>query len=201
MKHKIIKSEERYYSENLSNYHEVCRETNNAIIENYTVNYNCMSYAFDCFNNFMQLHNFGDYYVAPCDTIEEEISELNYFLDDFILEILKYTNVREIKNPYQANPEDERVIAFRLSRTDFHFARLGEDGIWTHKPGSTAIKTMTEDQFFDPRGWCWQDRSDPYLSDIVYFALKKNAEYQYREEEEDIDASEVLRELLNPNKG
>lgn len=86
-----------------------------------------------------------------------------------------FENVRKIKKIEDAK-EGERIIAFRVGKTDFHFVKVNKtNNNFRHKPGCSPVVTMTEKQFFDNDGWS----KGKYDSDIVYFAIKgKKAQYK-----------------------
>ena len=60
----------------------------------------------------------------------------------------------------------------RIGYDDFHFARLGSDGIWTHKPGHSTIREMSEAELFSD-AWSKESRNCPYISEIVFFTIKE----------------------------
>ena len=79
-------------------------------------------------------------------------------------------NLRVIKNVKELKP-NEYAIAFRasLENDDFHFAKLGRNGIWYHKRGSNqAIETMPKKELFG-KSWC----HGKYDSKLVLMAMKR----------------------------
>ena len=166
----IIKKQAKYYAKHLSNFSNVCRDTNNKILECDDWDYNCMGYALGTYiweklEDFRILNHWWN--------DEEEIENLEEVLYDCVEEILeRFSNLRKIQYISDAQPV-ERVIAMRIGLDDFHFARLGSDGIWTHKPGHSTIREMSEAELFSD-AWSEKSRECPYISDVIFFAIKEN---------------------------
>lgn len=132
---------------------------NISLIKHEMAEQNCMGYAFGI-HDWLELDNFHHAYN------KEEQSQV---FEDCIQELVDNYPCREIHDPGSARP-NERVIAFRIGPTDFHFARL-EKNKWKHKPGSTPIGTMSNSTFYSDK---WVNLSGTvYNSPIVYFALQK----------------------------
>lgn len=165
---KIIRSQVRHYSKNLKNFRNVCKDTDDNIITHKDHEYNCMGYALGTYV-WEELKDFEEWAWWHEDEDEETfiVDMLCICIDEILA---RFSNLREIKYISDALPT-ERVIAMRIGADDFHFARLGSDGIWTHKPGNQAIQEMTEDELFDNM-WC-EHRCHPYTSDIIFFAIKE----------------------------
>lgn len=161
----MIRQNLRFYAKNLSNYRSVVKETNNQILINPQGYYNCMGYALGTFD----WEDIDSFRYTPYRCGEKRYLEcMNEILWECVDELLeRFPQIRLIKSPREKEIK-ERIIAFRLSETDFHWARLGADGIWTHKPGSSPIRIMSEEEFCGE--WCPQ-RVDPYISDVVFFAV------------------------------
>ena len=164
---KQIKRRHRFYSNNLSNYRSVLKDTDKQILRFSRHEYNCMGYALGSYE-WEYLENFR-WTSLDDETGELDMEIMGDILHDCVYEILKRCGYVRLINSPKDIVKGERVIAFRLSETDFHWARLGSDGIWTHKPGSGVIKEMTEQELYGE--WC-PDRADPYISEIVYFAVE-----------------------------
>lgn len=162
----------RYYAKNLSNFRNVCKDTNNAIIKKERWDYNCMGYAIGTYNwelldSFCWTPQFrgGNIFEEP----KLDMGFMNNTLMCCVDEVLeRFPQLRLIDSPTEIK-DNERAIAFRLSETDFHWLRLGSDGIWTHKPGNSTIREMSEEEFCGE--WCADLRDGPYISDTVFFAV------------------------------
>ena len=164
---KAIKARARYYTKNLSNFLNVCKDTNNAIITQSRWEYNCMGYAIGTY----EWETLEHFTWTPIDHDTGKL-DMDYMCDvlwDCVDEILEhFPKMRLIRSPREIQ-SNEHAVAFRLSETDFHWARLGSDGIWTHKPGNSTIRVMNEDEFCGE--WCVGLRPDPYISDTIFFAV------------------------------
>ena len=131
--------------------------------------YNCGGYA---------LENFAWY--CPYTMEQDENDETPFYTSrnsnelvdkcvDHMVEEYK-GNLRVIKNVKELKP-NEYAIAFRasLENDDFHFAKLGRNGIWYHKRGSNqAIETMPKKELFG-KSWC----HGKYDSKLVLMAMKR----------------------------
>ena len=165
--HTAMKKRARYYSKHLSNFRNVCRDTKNAIITESRWLYNCMGYAIGTY----EWELLEEFRWTPVDhqTGQLDMEHMNDTLWDCVDEILKrFSQMRLIKSPRDMKA-NEHAVAFRISETDFHWARLGSDGIWTHKPGNSTIREMSEEEFCGE--WCADLREDPYISDTIFFAV------------------------------
>ena len=158
-----------FYKENLSNFKTVLKDTHNSLVLADQWNYNCMSYAFDEFDDWLELaeftHSFKDSYLES----EIDYEYLNQVFIACCKEIEERFAVRRIADPYVELAENERMIAFRLGADDFHFARRNSDGVWTHKPGANYIREMSEDELLGDE-WC-EHRAYPYISEVAFFAV------------------------------
>jgi hypothetical protein len=157
-----------FYQNELSNFETVMKDTNNNLITADEVDYNCMSYAFGVFDDWLGLDAF-DHSFAENDDIDYEL--LNDIFFACCDEIEDNFNVRRLINSIEPIEEDERIIAFRIGADDFHFARKNSDGTWTHKPGWGYIHEMPEEELFG-EAWCANSRTYPYISEIAFFAVK-----------------------------
>ena len=131
--------------------------------------YNCGGYA---------LENFAWY--CPYTMEQDENDETPFYTSrnsnelvdkcvDHMVEEYK-GNLRVIKNVKELKP-NEYAIAFRasLENDDFHFAKLGRNGIWYHKRGSSqVIETMSKKELFG-KSWC----HGKYDSKLVLMAMKR----------------------------
>lgn len=130
--------------------------------------YNCGGYA---------LENYAWYLpyteeLRECRSIYTEAKSSNDLAErmvDFMLEEYK-GRLRKINSPSEIRA-DEYAIAFRASKSysDFHYAKLGKNGVWYHKMGgSERIRIMTKRELFSS-SWC----SGRYDSEIHFLAMKR----------------------------
>lgn len=162
----------KFYKNNLSNFRTVLKDTKGKVSRYSDGDYNCASYAFGIFDNWVVLNAW--YCLVECDNFYEiSGNELYNLLEEMFqeccAEITSRFPCRQISEPEAAKPQ-ERVIAFRIGFDDFHFARLNSDGIWTHKPGMGHIREISEIELYSEDGWC-QNRRYPYVSSIAFFAI------------------------------
>ena len=158
----------RFYEKELSNFKTVLKDTNNSIVLADQYGYNCMSYAFGIFDDWLVLRSFENSFVD----FEEEDIDYVYMQDVFYNcceELEEKFAVRRVADPDVELAINERLIAFRIGADDFHFARRNSDGIWTHKPGGNTIREMTEEELL---GEVWSDyRAYPYISEVAFFII------------------------------
>lgn len=147
----------KHYSNNLSNYRTVVEDTKGKVNRYPTFDYNCMGYALGTFQ-WEELDYFDEYWDEDVDVAAWGC----------VQELVKKWGCRLIESPF-GNYANERVIAFRMSYDDFHFARLNSDGVWTHKPGCREIREMPEEELFGD-AWC-PHREYPYVSEIYFLAV------------------------------
>ena len=169
-KHKIYKKAYRFYRNELSNFQTVLKDTNNNIISADQYDYNCMSYAFNIFDEWLVLDSFTSSYIwgEETDCVDYEYLAKVFF--DCCQELIDRFNARRLMSVDDVIGEDERMIAFRIGGDDFHFVRKNSDGTWTHKPGSNYIREISEDELLSSS---WSDyRQFPYVSEIAFFAVK-----------------------------
>lgn len=159
----------RFYEKELSNFKTVLKDTNNGIIIADQYLYNCMSYAFDVFDDWLGLRSFENSFVYDDD---EDGIDYEYMHDVFCnccIELEERFAVRRVAGPDVELAANERLIAFRIGADDFHFARRNSDGVWTHKPGGMYIREMSEDELF---GDVWSVyRNCPYVSEVAFFII------------------------------
>ena len=158
-----------FYKESLSNFKTVLEDTHNSLVLADQWDYNCMSYAFDVFDDWLELAEFTHSFKESYSRGEVDYEQLNQTFIDCCKEIEERFAVRRLTDSYASLAENERMIAFRLSADDFHFARRNSDGVWTHKPGANHIREMSEDELLSEE-WC-EDRTYPYISEIAFFAV------------------------------
>jgi hypothetical protein len=135
------------------------------------IDYNCFGYALGYYD-WLDLDAFFN--IADSKT-NSNIEELNAIFEDCCMELeerYQLTRVYNI-NTLKLN-NNQHLIAFRIGYDDFHFCRLGSDGIWSHKPGGNYIRTMEEKEFIE--AWC-PHRSYPYISNIGYFIVEKGSKW------------------------
>ena len=77
-----------------------------------------------------------DGYAEVCNALAD------IYIDD--MENDSDIEVREVGGPDSKLDNDERLIAFRASIDDFHYARQMSNGEWTHKRGRCPIEDMSE---------------------------------------------------------
>lgn len=158
----------RFYERKLSNFKTVLKDTNNSIVLADQYGYNCMSYAFGVFDDWLGLRSFDHSFA---DNYEDGI-DYEYMEDVFCnccIELEERFAVRRVAGPDIELAVNERLIAFRIGADDFHFARRNSDGVWTHKPGGMHIREMSEDELF---GDVWSEtRMCPYISEVAFFII------------------------------
>ena len=158
-----------FYKESLSNFKTVLEDTHNSLIFADQWDYNCMSYAFDVFDDWLELAEFTHSLKGSYAGGKIDYELLNQTFIACCKEIEERFAVRRLTDSYASLAENERMIAFRLSADDFHFARRNSDGVWTHKPGANHIREMSEDELLGDE-WC-EDRANPYISEVAFFAV------------------------------
>lgn len=117
--------------------------------------YNCAGYALNCFS-----------WYCPFSFHEDDVLKCaERILQDF-------PNTRIIHSKKELLP-NEYLIAFRTSKTDFHFMRRGKNGVWHHKRGRNPnIFTIKEKDVFS-KIWPSNLSDGGYASEIVLFAIKE----------------------------
>ena len=166
---KEYKRNYRFYEKRLSNFKTVLKDTNNRLISADGYDYNCMSYAFDIYDEWLELDSFAH----SCDLEEDDYVDydaLDKVFFDCCQEIVERFNARRLETECDELKENERLIAFRVGGDDFHFARKNSDGTWTHKPGSNYIREMS---IYELKSDMWSEHRDfPYISEVAFFAIK-----------------------------
>lgn len=166
---KQYKQKYRFYQKELSNFKTVMKDTNNSLVIADQYNYNCMSYAFGVFDNWLCLDAFEHSIVEGGVYDEVDYDYLADVFYDCCCELENRFAVRRVSGPDAVLAENERMIAFRIGADDFHFARKNSDGTWTHKPGSDYIREMSEEELL---GVAWsRHRYCPYISEIAFYAV------------------------------
>lgn len=159
-----------FYKENLSNFKTVLEDTHNSLVFADQWDYNCMSYAFDVFDDWLELAEFTHSFKSSWLGGKIDYEQLNQTFIDCCKEIEERFAVRRLTDPYVELAANERMIAFRIGADDFHFARRNSDGVWTHKPGHNYIREMSEDELLGTC-WCISSRTYPYESEVAFFAV------------------------------
>ena len=167
------REQHEFYKNNLSNYKTVLKDTKGNVTRHSDWDYNCASYAFGIFDNWVNLDAWRCL-IEECDDFydlssNEQYDILEEMFQECCAEIASKFPCRQISEPEAAKPQ-ERVIAFRVGFDDFHFARLNSDGVWTHKPGASHIRVMSETELYSSYGWCL-NRTYPYVSSVAFFAV------------------------------
>lgn len=158
-----------FYKENLSNFTFVMKDTNNNLVTADPWDYNCMSYALGIFDEWLIINAFDSSL-----NYEDYTVDYNYLKEVFLAcckELEDKYAVRPLSNPEAELAKNERMIAFRIGATDFHFVRKNSDGTWTHKPGEDLICEMSEEELLSD-AWCEETRDFPYISSIAFYAVK-----------------------------
>ena len=158
-----------FYRKKLSNFKTVMKDTNNNLVTANQYDYNCMSYALGVFDKRLILNAFESSRYYKDNTVD-----YNHLKNVFLACCKELENkyaVRPLSNPYAELAENERMIAFRIGATDFHFARQNSDGTWTHKPGGNHICEMSEEELLSD-AWCKETREFPYVSSIAFYAVQ-----------------------------
>ena len=160
----------RFYQSTLNNLDTVIKDTNNKLITSDQHDYNCMSYAFGIYDEWLYLNCFDNSYDYN-DESNVDLEYLDDVFEDCCYELENRFKVRRLKDSEAILNADERMIAFRIGADDFHFARKNSDGTWTHKPGCNYIREMTEDELLG-KAWSEDSRPFPYISEIAFYAVK-----------------------------
>lgn len=150
-----------YYSNNLSNFKTVLKDTDEDIIYRDEDDYNCMGYALGTFE-WEELDTFFVWWD------EEDGKDI---LEDMILDCVgeiekRFDFVHCIESPEDVR-ENEYVVAFKVGYDDFHFMRQNSDGSWTHKRGGSPIEEISEEEVFSQE---WG--IDKYISRTYYFSVR-----------------------------
>lgn len=133
--------------------------------------YNCGGYALGTFNWYLPYEDYNDNTWSLYDEQGMTVDEMADFYAQFMLDDF-FGRLRIIKSITE-KALDEKVIAFRCCKNDFHFCVRGDNGVWYHKPGSNTIRRIKKEEVFadtwsSPSGW------DIYDSKIILFAMKKS---------------------------
>lgn len=130
--------------------------------------YNCGGYALGLFNWYLPYPQemrselsmiFGGWEYSYRKTMKIMV---NYMVDTL--------PVRVIKSLKYLDEETEYCVAFRLSKSDFHYVKRYQQGVWYHKMGgSYHIQRMEEEEVFSKKGWI----DGRYNSNIILLAVKK----------------------------
>lgn len=135
--------------------------------------YNCGGFALGLYNWYLPYP-------------QEMRSEISGFLGGWVHSYRKTTKImvkymvdtlpiRVIKSLKHLDEQTEYCVAFRLSKSDFHYVKRYREGVWYHKMGgSYHIEKMKEEEVFFKKGWI----GGKYNSNIILLAVKKN---QYRD--------------------
>lgn len=128
--------------------------------------YNCGGYALDTFSWYLpndeadrdKFWGWQEHSYEKMEIITRTC--VDWMLNDFNdLRVIQHLN--EVRH-------DEYAIAFRVSSDgDFHYIKQGKSRTWTHKCGSSYIRTMTRWEVFHTN---WNDRYD---GPIILFAKKR----------------------------
>ena len=118
-------------------------------------NYNCAGYALSCFS-----------WYCPFSFHEDNVSECaKQILEDF-------PNTRIVSSKKDLLP-NEYLIAFRTSKTDFHFMRRGKNGVWYQKRGQSPYLIPVKEADVFNKIWPSNLSDGGYTSEMVLFAVKE----------------------------
>ena len=160
---KRYKKAYKFYQKELSNFKFVMQDTNNNLITANQYDYNCMSYAFGVFDNWMLIDAFEM-------SVDKGAAYMEYVFTNCCKELEELYPIRRLKDHTSEIAENERMIAFRIGLDDFHFARRNSDGTWTHKPGKNYIREIAESELL-AESWSKETRTYPYISEIAFYAV------------------------------
>lgn len=131
--------------------------------------YNCGGYALENFAWYCPYTvEQDDNHETPFYTSRNSNELVNKCVDHMVSE---YSGDLRVINSIEELKSNEYAIAFRasLENDDFHFAKLGRNGIWYHKRGSNeAIEVMSKKELFG-KSWC----HGKYDSKLVLMAMKR----------------------------
>ena len=163
---RFYKKQYKFYEKELSNFKTIMKDTDNHLVSSHRYDYNCMSYALGIYDEWLYLESF-DYSLCNYDIDYDRLEDI---FDDCCQELTHEYNLRRLSNLEEKLEPNERIIAFRIGATDFHFVRKNSDGTWTHKAGEDYIYKMSEEELLSST---WSDyREYPYISEIAFFAVK-----------------------------
>ena len=121
---RFYKRQYKFYEKELSNFKTIMKDTNNHLVSSHQYDYNCMSYALGIYDKWLLLESFhrsvGDYDI--------DYEYLEHIFKDCCQELLDRYKLRRLYNLEEKLEPNERVIAFRIGETDFHFVRQNSDG-------------------------------------------------------------------------
>lgn len=140
------------------------KETNYNVKEAYNDDYNCMSFALNCFEDWFEP---SEFYCLGRMSSSRDFKKLQRMAKKCVQELQDYFQLRVIKSVFDL-AENEYMIAFRVSGDDFHFMRRFSDGQWYHKRGAWPIEAIDEEEVYAP---LWEHRDMPYISTIFFFAV------------------------------
>lgn len=127
--------------------------------------YNCGGYALGTFSWYLPSHTPRTWGLCKSWT-PEHIVEVTKAAVEIMLH--DFADLRLIKDLRQVQ-RDEYAIVFRVSSDgDFHYCRQDGKKKWTHKPGNTAIRRISERYIFGCEAW-----SGRYNGPLVMFAKKR----------------------------
>jgi len=100
-------------------------------------------------------------------TLDKELANINDVIDVFLENdiLVRFPDLVVVER--DDIKKNTRLVAVRMSRTDFHFLKRFPNGKWFHKYGDERIKTITKKEVFSSY-WC--DRS--YNSKIIFLGYK-----------------------------
>jgi hypothetical protein len=171
----------------LENGQTILKDTNNATDNTDRYDYNCGGFALGTFDWYLPYisDDEGEYYEPNEDNMDavynarydHDCGEIDYYemcniiADVYIDNMIKFGNVdREISSLKELK-EGERAVYFRASESDFHYVRILSDGTYAHKPGSSFIEEMSEEELFS-ENWS-ETRWDPYSGRVRILVVKE----------------------------
>lgn len=130
--------------------------------------YNCGGYALENYAWYLPYSEDQRWdmsiYESSEDSDDLAIKMVSHMLKDYKGRMRKINDVKELR-------QGEYAIAFRASKWhgDFHYAKLGKNGVWYHKMGgSERIRVMSKEEVFGS-SWC----CGLYDSKVHLLALKR----------------------------
>lgn len=140
--------------------------------------YNCAGYALGTYSWYVPCNNEGDnlwsLFQEMATNIDDEDDLDNIYQHIYeiahttLMRDFAHRNIRPIWDIKDCK-ENEMIFAFRFCLFDFHFIKLGKNGVWYQKHGGCKeIETLTADEVLHD---IWSNGIDDYDSDIYLYAM------------------------------
>lgn len=117
--------------------------------------YNCGGYALGCYS----------WYCPFAHHVRDFEKNVNQILKDF-------PNARLIDNIQDLMP-NEYMVAFRLSRDDFHFMKRSKNGVWREKRGGQPEIRIVPKSVVFGEVWSPHRYDNGYRGKLAFFAIKE----------------------------